>query len=225
MKESFSAVKLKALILKDIKVEIRTRYALNTLLMFALVTLFTLGISFINTRFDSGTHSALLWIMIYFAGLQGLSSGFVREEEANTAMTLRFYSPSNIVFMGKFIYSLMILMLLVIILFPLYYVLMNLTIAKPGLLLLVLFLGVLGMSAASTLTSVMVSRASARGALFAVLSFPIMLPLLLTVISATSICIGDGDMTRLWDNLKILISYPVILVAISYLLFDQIWRS
>jgi len=225
MKKSSSVKRLWALVVKDLKVEIRTRYALNALILFALVTLFALGITFANARLDHNIHAALIWIMIYFSGLQGLSGGFVKEEEAKTAMALRLYTPAPTVFFGKLIHSILILTILVVILFPLYYILMNLTVEHLAYMLIVLFLGVIGLSAASTITAAMVSRANVKGALFAVLSFPIMLPLILVAISATSVCLGGGELTTLWDGLKILIGYPVILTSVSYLLFDYIWSN
>lgn len=214
-----------ALVVKDLKVELRTRYSLNALILFALVTLFALGVTFSNAQMNFRIHAALIWIMIYFAGLQALSGGFVKEEESGTAMTLRLYAPSRTVFFGKLLHSFLILTVLVLFLFPLYYVMMNLSVDRVWLMLLVLLLGVIGLSAASTITAAMVSKANVRGALFAVLSFPLMLPLLLVAISATGICLGGGNMQVLWDSLKIMIGYPVILMALSYLLFDYIWSN
>ncbi len=223
--ESSWANKLAALVVKDLKVELRTRYSLNALILFALVTLFALGVTFSNARLDASMHAALIWIMIYFAGLQALSGGFVKEEEAGTAMALRLYAPSQVVFFGKLAHSLLILTILVVFLFPLYYIMMNLSVEKIWLMLLVLLLGVIGLSATSTITAAMVSKANVKGALFAVLSFPLMLPLLLVAISATAVCLGGGDAERLRDSLKILIGYPVIITAVSYLVFDYIWSN
>jgi heme exporter protein B len=81
------------------------------------------------------------------------------------------------------------------------------------------------MSSATTITAAMVSRARIKGALFAVLSFPIMIPLVLIAISATSASISGNLEQNYWDSIKILIGYPVILTAVSTLLFDYVWRS
>jgi heme exporter protein B len=212
-------------VIKDFQVELRTRYAFSTLLMFALVTLLTLGISFAGARLDPLLHSALIWILIYFAALQGLSLGFVREEEAKTAMNLRIYAQSMTVFFGKFAFSCLLLMFLTVLLLPLYYILMRLELQETGLFILIAFLGVVGMSAVTTLISAIVSRANVRGALFAVLSFPLVLPLLVVAISATSICLGGPERISLSDSLRIMIGYPVIVLAVSSLLFEYIWNG
>jgi heme exporter protein B len=224
-KELTWSAKLAALVVKDLRVELRTRYSLNALIMFALVTLFALGVTFTGQILTFRIHAALIWIMIYFSGLQGLSGGFVKEEEARTAMALRLYAPSSVIFFGKLVFSLLILTILVVFLFPLYYILMNPEIKRFWIMLLVLILGIFGLSATSTITAAMVSKANVKGALFAVLSFPLMLPLLLIAISATSVCLGGGDGQTLWDSLKILIAYPVIVTAVSFLLFDYVWNN
>ncbi len=219
------ATKLFALIVKDLRVELRTRYSLNALIMFALITLFALGVTFSGQILNPRLHAALIWIMIYFAGLQGLSGGFVKEEESRTAMALRLYTPASVIFFGKLLYSLLIITILVVFLFPLYYILMNLEVTRFWILLLILFLGVIGLSATSTITAAMVSKANVKGALFAVLSFPLMLPLLLIAISATAVCLGAGDDQTLWDSLRILVAYPVIVTAVSFLLFEYVWNN
>ena len=224
-KELTLSAKLAVLVIKDLRVELRTRYSLNALIMFALVTLFALGVTFTGQILTFRIHAALIWIMIYFSGLQGLSGGFVKEEEARTAMALRIYAPSSVIFFGKLVFSLLILTILVVFLFPLYYILMNPEIKRFWIMILVLILGIFGLSATSTITAAMVSKANVKGALFAVLSFPLMLPLLLIAISATSVCLGGGDGQTLWDSLKILIAYPVIVTAVSFLLFDYVWNN
>ena len=225
MQKSNSINKLKAFVVKDLKVEMRTRYAVNALIMFAFVTLFALGVTFSGIRLDATLHAAILWILIYFAGLQGLSGGFIKEEESGTAMALRVYASPTTIFFGKYIHSLIILTILVVFLLPLYYILMNFTVERPLYLILVIILGIWGFTASSTITAAIVSKANVKGALFAVLSFPLMLPLLLVAISATIICVGGGDNQKLFDSIKILIAYPVIVTAISYLLFDYIWSN
>lgn len=219
------AGKLVALIVKDFKVELRTRYAVNALLMFALVTLLTIGITVAGMPLDALLHAVLIWILIYFAALQGLSLGFIREEEAKTAMNLRIYASPGTVFFGKFIFSCLVLLFLTVIILPLYYILMRLVVIESAIFILIAFLGVIGMSAVTTLISAIVSRANMRGALFAVLSFPLVIPLLIVAISATSVCLGGPEKISLADSLQIMIGYPVVVLAVSSLLFEYIWSS
>src|SRR5580765_891521 len=77
---------------KDVRAELRTRYALNALALFAVSTVvaISLGVGPLTRSADLPLiHAALLWIAILFAAFTGLARAFVQEEEARTAAALR----------------------------------------------------------------------------------------------------------------------------------------
>ena len=88
-----------------------------------------------------------------------------------------------------------------------------------------MLLGSIGIASATTIIAAIVSKATVRGALFAVLSFPLLLPVLLSAISAVSTALRGTDFAEMWPHVKILIAYPIIVVTISYVLFDYVWNE
>ena len=76
-------VSLLALVKKDLVEEFRTRYAINALLMFALVSLVVVSFSVGANALGSQLHAALLWVVIFFTSMSGLGRSFVKEEEKN----------------------------------------------------------------------------------------------------------------------------------------------
>src|SRR5919202_417812 len=93
---------------KDLRVELRTRYALNALAMFVLTTVlvasFYLGPQLlVQDANAAATLATLLWIAILFAALTGLARAFVGEEEAQTSTFLRLHTPGLAVFWGKWL--------------------------------------------------------------------------------------------------------------------------
>jgi heme exporter protein B len=85
-----------------------------------------------------------------------------------------------------------------------------------------LVLGIAGMSGAATIIAAIIAKASAKGELFAVLSFPILLPLLITAIGGTRNALdGTGSV----GELRILLSYLAVMVTVSFLLFDSVWND
>jgi heme exporter protein B len=64
-----------------------------------------------------------------------------------------------------------------------------------------------------------------KGALFAVLSFPLLLPVLLSAMKATDIVLFDGNIDEMWNYTRILIAYPVIVITLSYILFEYVWSE
>jgi heme exporter protein B len=214
-----------ALAAKDIRCEFRTRYAVNSLILFAAITLIVMGVTLGQQRLSAHFHAALIWIVILFASMQALASSFIREEETKTAQTLRIFTTSGVIFAGKLLFSVFLMLILLLVMVPLYAVLMNIRVGSvPGFLLCIV-MGTLGIASATTIIAAIVAKATVKGALFAILSFPLLLPVLLPAIGATEIAVAGLAFKEMWSYLKILVAYPVIIVTASYLLFDYVWNE
>ncbi|HBZ01304.1 MAG TPA: hypothetical protein DEO84_08310, partial [candidate division Zixibacteria bacterium] len=94
-RSSGSVSKSLAVFFKDIKSELRTRYAINAILMFAVVTVFAVSWAVGGAGLSPILQASLLWIVIYFSSLSGLSQSFVKEEESRTAIALKLYCPAE----------------------------------------------------------------------------------------------------------------------------------
>ena len=88
-----------------------------------------------------------------------------------------------------------------------------------------LLLGSLGFAASATIIAAIIARASTKGTLYPVLSFPILLPLLLTVINATRLAADGAVFEEAYGEFQILISYIVVVVTVSFLVFDYVWKD
>ncbi len=225
-KSSGSVKRAFAVFNKDIKSELRTRYAINAILLFAVVTVF--AVSFAMAR--SGglippvLQSSLLWIVIYFSSLSGLAQSFIKEEESKTAIALRLYAPAGSVFGGKLIFNLALLFAMNIITIPLFAIFLNLDIVSYPLFFSVILLGSLGMVGTTTLVAAIISKASVKGALFAVLSFPLLLPVLMMAISGTQKALTpEITMAAARMELQVLGSYLVVMTVLGFLLFGAVW--
>jgi len=108
---------------------------------------------------------------------------------------------------------------------PLFVVLMGLEVGHPGAFFLALALGDLGLSGVTTVVAAMVAQAGARSALFTVLSFPLLLPLLVSSIEGTRLALEGKDIGTVWPSLQVLLAYAVAMVTAALLLFPLIWAS
>src|SRR5574341_1430823 len=89
--------KIIAVLKKEIKSEFRTRFALNSILMFAVVTLTTLSFAVGQFSLSNSVKSALLWVVLFFSAMSGLAQVFIKEEESRTAAILKLSAlPSEI---------------------------------------------------------------------------------------------------------------------------------
>jgi len=211
--------------LKDLHLEFRTRYAMNAILMFAITTLTAISFSLGPVRLRSEILAPLLWIILFFSAMSGLSHIFVREEEQQTADTLRLVTTPNTVFLGKWFFNVLLLFALELIIIPLFFAMMNLSVESVGLFFLFLVLGSIGLASVSTLIAAIISQASARGALFAVLSFPIALPILISAIHGTRLSMDGTTFSNCISDLQVLFSFSVVIITLSLILFEFIWRK
>jgi heme exporter protein B len=132
--------------------------------------------------------------------------------------------PTSI-FLGKFLFNFLLLLLLEFITVPLFFAVMNFSVANTAILLSVLLLGSIGLSAGATMIAAIISKASAKGALFTVLSFPILLPVLIAGINGTKIAVYENSYQAVSSELQMLFAYAVVVITAAILLFDIVWKE
>jgi len=220
MKKAFS------LFVKDWQSEIRTRYAINALAMFILVTISVILFSIGQENISKYLTGGLLWVVIFFAAMSGLSRAFVSEEERGTNLTLQLLAAPSTIFNGKLVFNILLVFCMNIVITFLFFVLFESFIISNFLLFLISFcLGNFGIAISSTIIAAIISKASSKGTLYPVLSFPILLPLILTLLELTKFAIDGESITDSGIEIFVLFSYDVIMLTASYLLFDFIWKD
>jgi heme exporter protein B len=219
------AAEAMAVFAKEWRGEFRTRYALNTLGLFAFTTLVVVSVSLgpLGVSLAQGTAvlPVLLWIILLFSAAAGLPRAFVHEEETQTATALRLAATPSALFCGKLLFGLTLTFALEILVTPLYVAMTSLTVKSPGLLAGVLAAGGFGLAAGSTLVAAIIAQARAKGTLFSVLAFPVLLPLLLIAVELTRGAVaGDAaDVALLQLRL-----YDASVTVAGFMLFPVVWN-
>jgi len=215
-----------AIFKKDWESELRTKYAINDLAMFILVTISVLLFSIGQEKISEFLTGGLLWVVVFFSAMSGLSRAFVSEEERGTTMTLQFIAAPSTVFSGKLIFNILLVFLMnfaITFLFIIFFE--SFTIRNWELFCLILLFGNFGIAISSTIIAAIISKASSKGTLYPVLSFPILLPLILTLLELTKFTINGASIADSFVELAVLVSYDVIMLSASYMLFDFIWKD
>ena len=214
-----------AVFAKEWRSELRTRYALNTLALFAVNTLVVVSASLGPLGAAPGRSAealpVLLWLILLFAAAAGLPRSFVHEEETQTATALRLAATPSALFCGKLAYALTLLAALEALVAPLFLAVMNLDVARPGLLVATLVAGGLGLAAGSTLVAAIIAQARGQSTLFAVLSFPVLLPLLLLAVELTRGAFAGGPPGVAMMQLLL---YDGAVTTAGLLLFPAVWN-
>ncbi|MBD3258869.1 heme ABC transporter permease CcmB [candidate division GN15 bacterium] len=210
---------------KDLRLETRSRYALNTILMFGITTLAVVSFSLGQSGLPGQLLAALYWIIIFFSAMAALSQVFIREEEAQTAMTLKLKADPTAVYLGKLFFNLVLLTFLAVIVTPLFFVLTDASTGNIAGFVLIAAIGVIDLCGATTLVAAIISKAAIKGALFAVLSFPLLiLPLMMLVTASTRLLNGES-LAAAAMALQGLIAYAVVMITASLMLFKFVWQE
>jgi heme exporter protein B len=219
------AAEAAAVFVKEWRCEFRTRYALNTLALFAFTTLvvvsFSLGPLGVMRSQGTSVLPVLLWIILLFSVAAGLPRAFVQEEETQTATALRLAATPSALFCGKLLYGLTLVLALEALVTPAYLIMTSLDVASPGLLAAVLAAGGYGLAVGSTLVASIIAQARSKGTLFSVLSFPVLLPLLVLAVELTRGAVtGEPGGVAL----PVLLLYDAAVTVAGLMLFPVVWN-
>jgi heme exporter protein B len=210
---------------KDLRIELRTRYAVNALLLFVLgallLVLFAVGPQPLSAR----VQAALLWIVMLFAASIGLGRSFVAEQEGGTTLLLRLNTRPSMVFAGKLLFNLLLVGGLTLLATLTFLLLLDITVRTPGLLAAALALGGVGLAVATTLLAALVARAARQGPLLPVLLLPLLVPLLVSGTSATRKAIVGQPWVQAQDELLTLFGFAGATLSAAVVLFDYVWED
>ncbi|MFH1050031.1 MAG: heme exporter protein CcmB [bacterium] len=218
--------RINAVFLKDLKSEFRTRYGISAISLFILTSVTMLLFGTGSETIEKSLYSGLLWVIMFFSSMTGLSKGFVREEERQTSLLLKLTSRPSHIYFGKLLYNMVFslaLNLLAVLLFLLFFD--GITINSPIPFMVLIILGSIGIGSATTIIAAIISKAGIKNSLFTVLSFPVLLPLIIIGIEGTTMTFEGSPFSGLNSNFQILIAYSGVLIPVSYIVFDMIWED
>jgi heme exporter protein B len=229
MRASTLLSEIAAVLAKELKAELRSRVALNAIGLFGLTTLIAVAYQIGPYQLQEADRphllSALLWIILFFAATSGLSRVFVKEEDAHTAKTLRLAARPLAVLGGKYLFNLILLLALDALIVPLYCALMGYAVRGVGGLVLVLLSGAVALAATATIVAAIIARASGSTTLFAILSVPLVLPLLVMLIQGTRAAAVSSELTAVLPALQGIVSLGGAVIIVSVYLFPAVWHD
>ncbi|MDQ1265976.1 MAG: heme exporter protein [Bacteroidota bacterium] len=227
MTKRASIIKIALAVLeKDLRSEFRTRYAISSVLLFILTAVTMLIFSIAGQTPSKGIASGLLWVVMFFGAMTGLSKSFVSEEDRGTSLYLQISAISGAVYLGKLLFNILLSLSLNIFTSLLFLLFIDsFRISSFGIFLSVLFIGSIALASATTIISAIIARANSKNTLFPVLSFPVLLPLIMLGVETTLMSLEGGAYSDAAGNLQAIAAYSGIMITASFLLFDFIWKD
>ena len=213
-------------LVKDLRIEWRSREAINSMLFFALLVVVLFSIAFDpRGSFSREIAGGVLSVATMFASVSALNQAWAREIRHSVLDAQRMVPTSGAeLFLAKVLANFFFVTIVQIALAPVFLVFYNLrVIGNPWQLALVLPLGTWALVANGTFFAALSIRSRNRELLLPLILFPIFMPALLAmVLATTAILTGESDPT-LW--IKLLIGYDIIFTTVSLLLFDVVFHA
>jgi heme exporter protein B len=210
---------------KDIKSELRTRYAITAMALFVLTTISMIVFATAGEKFNPELASGVLWIIMFFSAMTGLAKSFVSEEERATVLLLQMTSTSSAVYVGKLIFTTLLSLFLNVAAIILFLGFTGLEVKNWWIFGSMAIIGSIGLAAATTIISAIIAKAGTKNALFPVLAFPLLLPLILTGVETTIIAFVGAPWAEAQGNIILMLCYAIVVITSSILLFEFVWME
>jgi heme exporter protein B len=218
------------LLKKEILLEWRSKYAFNGILLYIVSTVFVCYISFNLTPGFTGTKSysivwnVLFWIIMLFASVNAIAKSFMQESNGRLLYYYTIASPQAII-LSKIIYNSILMVLLSTLAIVVYILFFTNTVVDPLFYFLTVLAGSISFSTVFTMISAIASKAGNNGTLMAILSFPVVIPVILLLIRLSKNAMDGIQRSLSYGNFGVLLAINVIVVTTSLLLFPFLWRD
>ena len=209
-----------AIVRRDILLETRSKDIVVSLLVFSLlvVVVFSFAIE-ITPHTAALVAPGVLWVAISFGGLLGLTRSVALEMESGGLDGLLLAPVGrDSVFFGKVASNTLFMLVVELLVFPVFAVLFDVSIAEPGLLP-VAVLATLGIATVGTVFAAMAANTRAREVMLPLLFLPAALPSIVAAVEATGLLLGDGTFGETGRWIALLAAFDAVFLVIAPLAF------
>jgi heme exporter protein B len=216
----------RATLAKDLRLEWRSKDAINSMLFFALLVVVVFSFSFDpNAEESRQIAGGLVWVAFLFAAVVALNQTWARELRNQVLDAFRVSpAPANSLFLAKALGNFIFVCVLEALMTPLFVVFYKLRALGPAWQLIpVDVLGTWALVVNGTFFAAMSIRTRSREIMLPLLLFPISIPAILAMVNATY-AILTGELSA-WFWLVLLATYDVVFTIACLLLFETVLHA
>jgi heme exporter protein B len=213
---------VKFLIGKELLLEWRSKYALSGVILYVVSTIFVCFLSFVTLK--GASWNVVFWIIMLFASINTVSKSFLQETKGRQLYIYTIASPIALI-LSKTIYNVILMLLVTLIALAFYSLVFDYLPQDMGLYIVAVILGSISFSTIFTMISAIASKAGNGGMLMAILSFPVIIPVIGMLIKLSRNAVDGLDRSVSLDEIAILLIINVLVIASSLLLFPYLWRD
>lgn len=213
------------ILMKDLRLELRNKDALATMVVFAVavILLFAFAFDIAPARLNT-LAPGLLWLTYFFTAVLGLLRSFGREADME-AYDLLLASPVDraAIYFGKMLAFFIFLIITQILSLPLFALFLDIPLlSAPLFLTMIIIVTDLAIAAVGVLIAGMSLHSPTGATMLPVLLFPLLTPVLIAATKATSAALAGQPLAD-WDAWIMLeITFVCIFVLTGTFVFDYI---
>jgi len=215
----------RATLFKDLRLEWRSKDAINSMLFFSLLVVVVFSFSFDPTAEESRQIAGgLIWVAFLFAAVVALNQTWARELRNQVLDAYRVSpAPANSLFLAKAFGNFIFVMVLEAVMTPLFIAFYKLrSLGPPWQLAVVAALGTWALVVNGTFFAAMSLRTRSREIMLPLLLFPISSPAIIGMVQATT-RILNGEGARSW--IMLLVTYDLVFTTSCLLLFETVLNA
>ncbi len=216
----------RATLAKDLRLEWRSKDAINSMLFFALLVVVIFSFAFDPTAEESRKIAGgLVWVAVLFAAVVALNQTWARELRNNVLDAYRVSpAPPNAMFLSKVVGSFVFVTILEALMTPLFVMFYNLRSIGPVWQLVVVgLLATWALVVNGTFFAAMSIRTRSREIMLPLILFPISIPAILAMVWATT-QILTGEYSP-WFWIQLLAVYDVVFTTVCLVLFEIVLNA
>ncbi len=212
-----------AVLWKDLQAEFRSRELFSAMLVFSLLIILIFNFALeLDIKTRQSVTSGVLWATFAFAGTLGLNRSMAIEKDRGCLDGLLLAPVDrSAIYFGKVLSNLVFMLIVEAVVLPVYSVLYNINLFRPGLLIVIL-LGSIGYVAVGTLLAAMSVQTRMRDILLPILLFPVAIPVLLAAVKASGGILANVPYEEIQFPINLLIAYDLIFIAVAFMTFENI---
>lgn len=214
---------LAALIKKEFLLEFRQKSSLASVAVYIISTVFISALSFKKIIIPNVWNS-LFWTIFLFIAVNISSKSFMQETKGKALFNYLYYKPTNFI-LSKIICNMLLMATLSLLTFFFYAWFVGNLVQDTSLFILCLFFSSTAFSGVLSLMSAIASKANNNMSLMAILSFPVLMPLLLVCIKLSKNAIDGLAWSVSANYLLILVMLNLLVLALATILFNYLWRE
>jgi len=213
--------KMLAITWKDILSEFRSREIIVSVMVFTLLVIIIFNFAFgSNADTMKITAPGMLWVTFAFAGVLSLNRSFILEREEGCMEGLMVSPISReMIYAGKMLGSLTFMLIVEIVALPIFAFLFNIEVITLKIAAVTL-LATIGFVACGTLFSALAVKTKARELVLPILFLPIVVPVIIAAVRATSLALSGKSWGDMASWLLIIIAFDAVFLVISFWIFN-----